>query len=57
MNNDDYSVDFSGGMILNALLTTLSPEHVRSRVENYTQMIQSSNDEFFPKVTKTKRLL
>lgn len=43
---------FSGGAILNALLNTLSPELVRSQAATYIQMINESNEQYFPKVNR-----
>lgn len=39
----------SGGAILNALLNTLSPALVRSQAATYIQMINESNEQYFPK--------
>ncbi len=45
---------FSGGVVLNALLNTLPPSHVRSRVQQYITMINECDEQYFPKVRKRK---
>ncbi|CAF0825690.1 unnamed protein product [Rotaria sp. Silwood1] len=39
----------SGGVILNALLNTLPPSHVRSKVQQYIEMISECDEQYFPK--------
>ncbi|CAF3518945.1 unnamed protein product [Adineta steineri] len=39
----------SGGVVLNALLNTLPPSHVRSKVQEYITMINECDAELFPK--------
>ncbi|CAF4436793.1 unnamed protein product, partial [Adineta steineri] len=38
-----------GGVVLNALLNTLPPSHVRSKVQEYITMINECDAELFPK--------
>jgi hypothetical protein len=45
----------SGGVVLNALLNTLPPTHVRSKVQEYIAMINECDEQYFPKVTKKKK--
>jgi hypothetical protein len=42
----------SGGVVLNALLNTLPPIHVRSKVQQYITMINECDEQFFPKVKR-----
>ncbi|CAF0968523.1 unnamed protein product, partial [Rotaria sordida] len=39
----------SGGVVLNALLNTLPPNHVRSKVQRYIEMINECDEQYFPK--------
>ena len=42
----------SGAVILNSLLNTLPPDHVRSKADDYIQMISECNEQYFPKVVQ-----
>jgi len=42
----------SGGVVLNALLNTLPPIHVRSKVQQYITMISECDEQYFPKVKR-----
>ncbi len=42
----------SGGVVLNALLNTLPPTNVRSKVQQYITMISECDEQYFPKVKK-----
>lgn len=50
MLNKIYFLFLSGGVVLNALLNTLPPTHVRSKAQQYIEMISECNEQFFPKV-------
>ncbi|CAF2901704.1 unnamed protein product [Rotaria sp. Silwood2] len=39
----------NGGVILNALLNTLPSSHVRSKVQQYIEMISECDEQYFPK--------
>ncbi|CAF0759446.1 unnamed protein product [Adineta ricciae] len=39
----------SGGVVLNALLNTLPPSHVRAKVQTYIGMINDCDEQYFPK--------
>jgi len=66
VNNNNKKIDLlyylklfflfiSGGVVLNSLLNTLPPNHVRSKVQQFIAMINECDEQYFPKVTNKKK--
>jgi hypothetical protein len=43
-------------VVLNALLTTLPSNHVRSKAQQYIEMINECDEQYFPKVKLISKL-